>query len=414
MADISQWMSSANRTSSKKRGMWIMSIHYKKLTEKELNRIIKTNKRIDEISMLKGVGILSVMICHMATVAGLSMPGVISNSLMIPMMILFYMLSGYTSSEKTNARNQITKRTGRILIPYYQYAIPMLIVLAVIYLVIEKKTLAWYADGSLGLLFQLQSFHAFDPLTQGVHPMFYSVLIGWFLFQMAVSNLIFIPLQYALKGKKSLWKLVAAVILLLMGAGLYMLNLQGLNGEFFPPVCKIFILPNIPGIAGLMMIGNYVASLSLFDFDTYSVKRKALSLISLPILIAFILTDDHIYDFPIGKWASYGGLSYIAAPIAGLALIIILGILCNQIKRLSVIKKIFIHLGDNSMDYLMVHLFVGFLTAYIGGFWVNYLTDPKPDYDTTSKVLHFVILIISILGVSYTVVRLKQLLAKKE
>ena len=61
------------------------------------------------------------------------------------------------------------------------------------------------------------------------------------------------------------------------------------------------------------------------------------------------------------------------------------------------------------MEYLTLHFYIAFLTAYIGGFWVNFLTDPKPDYDMMSKVIHFVIVITSVLVVSYVVIRLKRL-----
>lgn len=78
----------------------------------------------------------------------------------------------------------------------------MLGIFAVIFLGIEHKLPAWYADGAAVILLQFQSIHIFDPASQGVHPMSYGVLAGWFLLQMVVSVIVFIPLRYFLEGKK--------------------------------------------------------------------------------------------------------------------------------------------------------------------------------------------------------------------
>ncbi|MBO4901002.1 MAG: acyltransferase family protein [Lachnospiraceae bacterium] len=376
-------------------------------------------KRIDEISMMKGLGMLMVIFVHMSSVAGvlteLEYISRLRSFLAIPLMMMFIYLSGYTSS--TRAKNPFTKftyRAGRILGPYYLYTFVMILIYAVIYLGIEKRSLAWFGDGVLEMLFQLQSVHLFDPASTGVHPMFYGVLVGWFLFQMIVSEIVFTPILYALKGKKSVWKLVIAIALLAAGAILYMLNLQGLNGKFFPPVCKIFILPNIPGLAALMLIGSFAADCSALDLDSYSILKKVIALIvGIAIEVIFFLTDDYLYDFPIGKWGPFGPFSYFLAPISGIGFILIIGIICHLIKRFSPVKSLLIFVGDNSMDYLMIHFFVGVITAYIGGFWYEYLYDPIPMDDLSLNYLHFVILLAVVYTVSTLVILFKKLLGKK-
>ncbi len=370
-------------------------------------------KRIDEISMMKGLCILFVIAVHMVSLSGMTSSGTIST-MGIPVMIVFYYLSGYNTSKKEiSAADLIAKRVKRILLPYYKFAIPMLVILAFVYLVAERRPVLWFADGALGILFQLQSFHFFDTASQGVHPMFYCVLVGWFLFQMVVSELVFIPLLYFLDGKKNVWKPVISVILLTVGGILYQLDLQGLNGEFFPTVCKIFILPNIPGIAGLMLIGNYTASFSLLDPDNERIPKAVTSVLCLVITVIFVVTDDHLYDFPIGKWGAFGPISYIITPIASLAFFELLFILCNLLKRIPPARNILIHYGDNSMDYVMIHLFVAFLTAYIGGFWFEYLSVPNPTDDIRLIRIHYFILLVSVLIISYGVVRIDNHISMK-
>ena len=371
-------------------------------------------KRIDEISMMKGLGMLMVIFVHMGYIAGAftehETMAHLFSFLGIPVMMMFFYMSGYTSS--TRIKSPLAKigyRAGRILIPYYCYSIAMIFIYGIVYLGVEKRSLAWFGDGVLGILFQLQSIHLFDPASTGVHSMFYGVIVGWFLFQMVVAELVFTPILYALKDKKSIWKLVTAIALLAAGAILYKLNLQGLNGEYFPPVCKIFILPNIPGIAGLMLIGNFAADYSVLEFDSYTNVQKAIALIAgIAIEVVYFLMDDYLYDYPIGKWGPAGSLSYFLAPICGIGCVMFFGILCNLVKNLSPVKKALFYMGDNSMDYLMVHFFVGVITAYIGGFWHEYLYDPVPQDNIAINYLHFVILVVAVFAVCVPLVQIKK------
>lgn len=373
-----------------------------------------TIKRIDEISMLKGLGILFVMIFHMLTISGLAgaceTVRKLHTILGLPVMIYFFMISGYLSkANKPGALIALRGRALRLLIPYYQYSLLIIAVLALIYLCIERRSLSWFADGTIGILFQFQSFHFFDKTSQWFHPMFYPVVEGWFLFQLIVSEVLFIPVLYMIKNKNKITKIMIAVILLVAGAILYVLDLQRLNGQFFPTVCKIFILPNIVGIAALLFIGNYMADQKLLGFDKYTARTKAvMTLACLAVMALFAVTDDFLYDFPIGKWGAFGAYSYILTPIDGAAVLLLFGIICNCLKKMQPVKKALIFMGDNSMDYLVLHFFAGFLTAYIGGFWVPFLEEPVPVDDIGINILHFVILMTCAIASVTIVIKLKK------
>ncbi len=374
---------------------------------------VAAQNRIDEITMMKGLGITFVVLVHMSSITGFFKMFEhvlkINTSIDVPIMMLFFFASGYTTRPKdSGVIKTLGNKISRILIPYYKFAAAFIAVHAVIYLLIERKSLAWFVDGTLGILFQLQSFHFFDAASSGIHLMFYSVIIGWFVFQMAISEILFLPLLNVLKDKNRVWKIVTAFILLLAGAILYKLNLQGLNGKFFPPVCKMFILPNIPGLAGLMMLGNCTADIGLLEFDSFTAAKKALSaLASIAVIVLFIITDDYQYDFPIGKWGAFGAYSYFLSPVYGLALLVLLAIICNLVKQFDLVKRYLIYMGNNSMDFLNLHFFVGFLAAYIGGFWYDYLNEPMPSFDFHVVLLHYVILIISVYVVSCAVIAFK-------
>lgn len=280
---------------------------------------VAARKRIDEITMIKGVGITFVVLAHMSSIVGL-LPRFdnvsrIITSATAPLMMVLIFASGYTRHPKDSGYiNAIAKRLSRILLPYYKCTVVIIPALAIIYLAIERKSFAWFADGTLGILFQLQSFHYFDLASSGVHPMFYPVIVGWFLFQMAVSEILFVPLIGFLKGKNRIWKIVCALY----------------------------------------------------------------ALVSIVVMIIFVIKDDYMYDFPIGKWGAFGSYGYFLEPVYGLALFVFAAIICNLMKKVSLLKKYLIYMGDNSMDFLNIHFFVGFVAAYIGGFWYDYLNEPMP------------------------------------
>ena len=129
------------------------------------------------------------------------------------------------------------------------------------------------------------------------------------------------------------------------------------------------------------------------------------------------LAAYYIYDFPIGKWGPYGAFSYFLAPVYGAAFFMFLAILCHCLKRILPVKRFLVYLGDNSMDYLMIHFFIIFLTSYIGGFWYNFLHDPAPDFNRKFRFFHFLILLGAVFAVCHTVIagkkHIRNLMEKK-
>ena len=360
-------------------------------------------KRIDEINMIKGIGILMVVCIHLLSISGLKQfcgVGIkIEMSLCAPLMILFFILSGYLSSNrKDNAKSYLINRIKRIFVPYYAMAIVLLVAYAIIYLWIEQKSLGWYIDGMIGILFQFQSFHWLDTSITGLHPMFYGAVVGWFLFQMAVAELIFVPILYHLKDKKNYYKFILAVLFLLLGAILYHFNFQGLNENPFATVLLAFVLPNIPGEVGLMMFGDYLASISYLDFDSYSNHRMVIEwIVSFILIVFFIVNDNYKYLFPFGGWGAFKELSYFTETLYGLSLITFIGVLCHFIKKFNLIKNILGYLGTISMSILVIHYFLAYLIAYICGFWYEPMSGMVPAENVTVALLRFLGMFIFIL-----------------
>ena len=357
--------------------------------------------RIVEISMVKGIGILMVICVHLLSISGLkAFCGVgtkIELSLIAPLMILFFLVAGYLNSDRKACapRAYFSKRLKHIFACYYAAAAVILAVYAFIYLGIEGKSFGWYMDGAIGILLQFQAFHWLDPSATGLHPMYYGLVVGWFLFQMTVADLIFVPILHCINGKKNIWKLVLAAAFLALAAVLYRADLQDLNDAPFSRRLLIaFVLPNIPGEVGLLMLGDYLESISYLDFDSYPAPRlAAAAAISFGMLLAFIATDDYSYRFPFGTWGAFGPWSFFTGTLFGLALLTLLGVLCHILKKVPALKKTLGYLGDISISILITHYFVAFLTAYAGGFWYEPMSGPAPEKSAAEALGQFFLLL---------------------
>lgn len=367
--------------------------------------------RIDEIDMMKGVLIIFVVITHVAGFSGIRglypVASHVLSTLVLIAMATFYILSGYTYNQgNKTVIGALGKRIKAIVMPYYAYSVSMLVFLFVFFVIFEHRALNWFLDGVMAVLLQLQSIYIFSD-GASVHEMMYSVFACWFIFQLLVALFVFIPVYRLLENKKLYIKIVVTLILLGLGALFYHLNIQKLNGEYFPAVCKMFVLPNVFGIAGLLMIGKCASSVELLDMNRYSRSKQCLCAIVSVIVIAIgYATDDYIYDFPIGKWGAFGAISYFTTPVYGIALMILLGILVYGLKKNKNVKKVLVFFGKNSLDYLILHFFIVWFVSYIGGFWAPASSAKViPTFDPIIIWVHFIITLFITLAVcSVTVI----------
>lgn len=353
-------------------------------------------ERIVEIDMVKGFFIICVISLHVMNCTGVNQLynefAKYFGSVILFSMAAFYILSGYTYNQgKLNVKAAILKRAKSMLLPYYSYAIPMIAVLFLAYVLLEKRTMGWFADGVLAVMLQLQSVYIWGDGV-GMHEMMYSVFAAWFIFQLMVAFVVFIPIYQLVENNSIYVKFATAVALLGIGALFYHLDIQMLNGKFFPPVCKILVIPNIWGGAGLIMLGKCLSILGLLNADKQSAGKKSIFLIvSLIIASVGILTDDHLYDFPIGKWGAFKEFSYFFTPVCGVALLLVCIYIANVLKSINIIEKLAMFFGKNSLDFLIVHFFLVWFILYTWGAWYPILSGVEiPLNDANKCLLHFV------------------------
>ncbi|MDO4961355.1 MAG: acyltransferase family protein [Eubacteriales bacterium] len=310
-------------------------------------------KRIEEFDMIKGILIIYVVVYHCAILVGtLGLWGILDKmiiAMMASAMLAFIMISGFVYRPKEEpAVREIIQRIKSLLLPYYIYCIPILVGFFIVYVLVEGRSLGWYADGLISILGQVQGTHFFSDVPP-IHEMFYSAWPCWYIFQLAVAYIIFIPVQRLLKGKPRYMQILSALLLLALGAILYMLDLQGLNGQDFPMTTKIFILPNNFGFAGVLTIGKCLSEYKAAELTSLKAYAKIPAIvISLSLLIVLYLSDDYFYLLPLAKWGAFGVYSYFITPICGLALFFLLYMLCNRLKYIDCIGKLLGFFGKNS------------------------------------------------------------------
>lgn len=371
-------------------------------------------ERIAELDMVKGFLVLYVIISHVTGFTGVKQVyseffKYYASGLLFDM-AAFYILSGYTYSQgRLNIKEAILKRAKSMLLPYYGYAIPMIVGLFIVYGLVEKRALGWFVDGLLAIIFQLQSVHLYGG-GRLIHEMMYCVLPAWFIFQLMVSFIVFVPIYHFIEKKSLLVKLATTMLLLGLGALFYSLDIQQLNGRIFPPVCKAFILPNIWGIAGLIMLGKCLSILDLLNLDKQGAGQKTvLFIVSLTIFAIGVVADDHIYDFPIGKWGAFRELSYFLTPVFGAAMAFICVYIANLLKSNDIIKKTASFFGKNSLDFMLVHFFWLWFVLYVMGAWYPTASGVKlPPASADIRLLNFAWTFTLTLALSYVTIVIKK------
>ncbi|MDO4178198.1 MAG: acyltransferase family protein [Phascolarctobacterium sp.] len=371
-------------------------------------------KRIEELDMIKGLLITFVVTFHCSLLVGtLGLWGSVGKmmlALAVPSMFVFMMASGIVYKFKgESVAKEILQRCKSLLDQYYLYSIPMLIVYFIVYVLVAGRSLGWFADGLISILCHYQGVHLFSDAPI-VHEMFYGTWSCWYLFQVAAAYIVFIPVQHILVGKPRQMQILSALLLLGLGAIFYILDLQGLNGKFFPMTTKIFILPNIFGFAGVLTIGKCLSEYNVGKLTHAKVSAKISTIvITMVLLFVFYLLEDYLYDLPIGKWGPFQAWSYFYAPICGLTLFFFLFTLCNFLKSKDSIKKLLGFFGQNSLLILITHEWVMWFVQYVGGFWYPYVTVPIPLDDPVLCNTNFFILlgVTSLILIPYIMLRNK-------
>ena len=334
------------------------------------------SKRISEIDMAKGVGILYVISRHIAELTGVSVynPGLykVFNIYAECWMVMFLLLSGYVYRSKGGILKNYKSKLKTLGVGYCGYFLFFCITYGIRYLLIE------HMDPGLFLTNCFHNFIAvpdFNIWTWSAYKnmMDYAYVPFWYLAQLFNAFLLFIPIHKYCEKRKGNSKLVAAIALLASSMVWYTINAQDvLTFTFAAGVSYFTIITNIVGFAGLLMLGSLLKDRQIFSFERFSLKSFGLS--SLFVVVMFALYNGK-YSMQFGNWGPYGIWSIPISTILGIALTYSVSWILHGLKQMKPIEAGLTYCGRSSLDLLLMHFGLAEIFCYVLGFW-------QPVYDT--------------------------------
>lgn len=389
----------------------------------QTDKQIKKSKRIPELDMVKGLLIISVMMKHLNEILGLSASHPFVDSLFAWMMelfmIVFFILSGYVYTPKGSIGQQILKRLKQIFIPLLIYSTFNFAVYFVRYILIEHVSFDWFIQKvGLGFLgFTNRSF--FCPPEDGPNLLNYGFVPFWFVHQLIPSFILFIIIRTLTDKRSFALRCVIATILITATVILSELDPQHtIRDTYNSYVPFSFVLINIIGFTGVMMIGNLLKEKNILDISSQS---KVVSIAMFIFAATVFITTDLDYNpagyaLQYGRWGQYGAQSVIGVTIDGVFVTYFLVFIQHYVKRFKPLQKILLFFGQNSLTFLMTHLIIGETLCYIGGFWYPVYSSPYPVEKFSYLKWAIVIAITFTICISYILLKnlIKSKIAKRK
>lgn len=334
--------------------------------------------------MVKGLGIIYVFFRHLSELTGVHVYGPAVYSLFNcgteALMFLFVLLSGYVYKSKGSIGADIRNKFKQLMIPYLIYVSFFNVTYFIRYILL--------GDMSFGLFLRnMISNYLAKPnldipvLGSGANIMRYAVVPFWYIAEIFMAFLLFIVVSDCLKDKGVKAKAAAAAALLAASSLLMHLDLRGLlAGTFASRTSYFFVVINIVGFSGLLMIGTILHQYKIFDIDAHSKRFTGiLFAVCMIRLLIQAVRYSNSYALQYGKWGQYGIWSVAVVTLTGFALTYSLIYISYYLKRIRPLKAALSFLGANTMDILLLHLGIGELLCMIFGFWVPIFDVPYPE-----------------------------------
>ena len=149
-------------------------------------------------------------------------------------------------------------------------------------------------------------------------------------------------------------------------------------------------LPLVPACTGVMLIGTYTGQKKLFENPPFTGRKLAASVLCAAVISATlsVIFGDAI-RFYMGAVGRFGGWSIFTAVILCLVQAYLLVFGCELMSGIKPLEKFFSFFGKNSMQVLMMHMFIAAIIRGITG-WSYYALEMYParnvNFDSGVKV----------------------------
>lgn len=340
-------------------------------------------KRIEELDIVKGIGIIYVFFRHLCELTGVSSYGgdfySIFNCCTEAVMFMFVFLSGYVYKSKGSIATDLRNKVKQLLIPYLGYCSFFSVTYFIRYVLLGDLKLGLYVRNVLSNFLAKPNLDL-PFLGSGPNDMRYAVVPYWYIAEIFMAFIIFIIVSKFIENKTIYVRILSSVILLLISGFLMYLDIRSnLVNTFSSKTTYFAVAMNIVGFAGLLMLGTIFRFYRIFDIEAYSKKFTGiLFAVSLLYTVLYIIHYDNQYALQFGKWGQSGIVSVLFTTLAGFTITYSGVFLSYYIKRIHSVKAILSFLGANTLDILLLHFGIGELICMLFGFWVSIYNGPYP------------------------------------
>lgn len=325
-----------------------------------MNNSYFREKRIEELDILKGIGMLIVVAFHFLDYAldpSIDISAYVNAGLV---MSLFFLVSGYTWKPGKSPWQMIKKRVPMLLIAFF---ICTAVITLLFYGILAAKGLTEEESLGTSIWWLLAGRGLVEMIQPGVYEETLLMLpaeILWFLRQMAVAGVIYYLLvNIAMKN--------TTIFLLITGA---LFGVSALLSGFCPQLPWDFQAS--PALAGCMMLGAWCGQKRLIQrlrekLFHPAVIASAVILLALTILISIW--------FPSGEGLGRGYFSseiqHGPDVLAGLAVILLgtmpVAWIVTLIGKTKWLKKPFLWMGEHSLGIFLTHMIIGLSIMVLTG-----------------------------------------------
>lgn len=330
--------------------------------------------RVEELDMAKGAGILFVVFMHLFELTGANYqcPRLfgVSFAYSESVMLMFLLLSGYVYHAKGTMVKDCLGKLKRLLVPYFRYVTFFSFTYFIWYVLIGDTELMRFLSNTVSNYAANCSYDYFTGIVR-TNVMQYAVVPYWFVAQLSVCFLLFIPVRKFLVGRGPWSRVFAAVVLLAAATAIEIWDPRGMLVTTYRSGVSYFtVTSNIIGFAAVLMIGSLLREFRVLELSAHS--RKAVISLFLACAVALIsnsLPCGHEYAMQFGRWGKFGVWSLWLAPLCGFAMVYCVVCVCCLLKRFRPVRTVLSYLGENVFEILMLHYGIAELCCRIFGFW---------------------------------------------
>lgn len=238
-------------------------------------------KRIDEIDMVKGTGIVYIFLRHLADLTGVYACGgkvyAVFDSCTECVVFLFVFLSGYFFKSKGFVKLDIRNKFKQLMVPYLMYCSFFSLTYFIRYVLLGEMSIFVFLTYTLSNFLANPGFNyiQWTPFTDYMryNYMRYAFIPYWYIAEIFGAFIVFIIVYRLLDGRRVIVKSCAAVGLLALASLLMYLDIRGLLANTYASGVSYFTVgPNLIGFAGLLLTGNILKELKAFNIEAHDKK----------------------------------------------------------------------------------------------------------------------------------------------